>query len=227
MRILVVEDELYLADTLKDILKTENYMVDVVNDGLSAYDAILSGIYDLVLLDIMLPKMDGIEVLKRIREEGIDTPIIILSAKSEIEDRVKGLDYGADDYIPKPFNTTELLARVRARLRRKSDELDLSLPNFGDLELDKQNLTLYKDDKSVVLTLKEAELMEFFLNRKQDVSSKDSILEKVWGYDTDADYNHVEVYISFLRKKLSHLKSKVSIHTVRGVGYTLKENDDV
>ena len=227
MRILVVEDELYLADTLKDILKTENYMVDVVNDGLSAYDAILSGTYDLVLLDIMLPKMDGIEVLKRIREEGIDTPIIILSAKSEIEDRVKGLDYGADDYIPKPFNTTELLARVRARLRRKSDELDLSLPNFGDLELDKQNLTLYKDDKSVVLTLKEAELMEFFLNRKQDVSSKDSILEKVWGYDTDADYNHVEVYISFLRKKLSHLKSKVSIHTVRGVGYTLKENDDV
>lgn len=223
MRVLVIEDELYLADTIKDILKMDKYLVDVVNDGETGYENARTNIYDLILLDIMLPKINGLEVLKRLRANDIKTPVILLTAKSEVTDKVEGLDAGADDYIPKPFNSSELLARVRARLRRKADNIDLGLPHFGDLQLDKKNLTLYKENKSVTLTLKEAELMEFFLTRKTDVSAKDTILERIWGYDTEADYNHVEVYISFLRKKLSYLKSHVKIHTVRGIGYTLKD----
>lgn len=226
MRILIVEDEIYLADTLKAILKKNNYLVDVVHDGEAGYDNALTDIYDLILLDIMLPKMDGITVLKSIRESKITTPVILLTAKGQLSDKVFGLDNGADDYLPKPFETEELLARIRANLRRRNDILCDERLKYGDLVLDKSNLYLMRAEHKVTLTLKEAELMEFFILRKQTVSSKDLIIERIWGYDSDADYNHVEVYVSFLRKKITFLHSTVSIHTVRGIGYTLKENDN-
>ncbi len=227
MRLLVVEDEISLADTLQQILKKNGYLVDVCNDGEAGYDNGLSDAYDLILLDVMLPKMDGISILKSLRRAGIQTPIIMLTAKSELNDKVLGLDNGADDYLPKPFATEELLARIRANLRRRNDTIIDDELKYGDILLDKKNLLLSNSQTTINLTLKEAEILEFFIIRKTQVSSKDTIIEKIWGYDSEADYNHVEVYISFIRKKLNYLKSNVTIHTVRGIGYTLKENEHV
>ncbi|NLU09913.1 MAG: response regulator transcription factor [Tepidanaerobacter acetatoxydans] len=222
MRILIVEDELHLAEALTQILKKNNYTVDAVHDGESGLDNALSGIYDLIILDIMLPKMNGISILKRIRKQEIATPVILLTAKGEISDKVMGLDSGADDYLPKPFATEELLARIRALSRRKGDILPDSSLKYGDIELDALNLKLSKDSKDVKLTLKESELLEFLMLRKNIVTSKELIIEKLWGFDSEVEPNNVEVYISFLRKKLSFLNSKVSIVTVRGVGYILE-----
>lgn len=222
MRLLVIEDELPLLDTLSQILSKEGYLVDTSSDGECGLDNALSGIYDLILLDIMLPKMDGLTVLKTLREEKINTPIIMLTAKSQIEDKIKGLDAGADDYLPKPFNIEELLARIRANVRRKSDAFIPSMLTYGDIQFDKSHLTLYREDTNIKLTHKEGELLEFFIRNKQQVLSKDLLIEKVWGFDADIDHNHVEVYISFLRKKFSYLHSQVQIQTLRGIGYTLK-----
>ncbi|AEE92170.1 DNA-binding response regulator in two-component regulatory system with CusS [Tepidanaerobacter acetatoxydans Re1] len=222
MRILIVEDELHLAEALTQILKKNNYTVDAVHDGESGLDNALSGIYDLIILDIMLPKMNGISILKHIRKQEIATPVILLTAKGEISDKVMGLDSGADDYLPKPFATEELLARIRALSRRKGDILPDSSLKYGDIELDALNLKLSKDSKDVKLTLKESELLEFLMLRKNIVTSKELIIEKLWGFDSEVEPNNVEVYISFLRKKLSFLNSKVSIVTVRGVGYILE-----
>ncbi len=222
MRILIVEDELHLAEALTQILKKNNYTVDAVHDGESGIDNALSGIYDLIILDIMLPKMNGISILKHIRKQEIATPVILLTAKGEISDKVMGLDSGADDYLPKPFATEELLARIRALSRRKGDILPDSSLKYGDIELDALNLKLSKDSKDVKLTLKESELLEFLMLRKNIVTSKELIIEKLWGFDSEVEPNNVEVYISFLRKKLSFLNSKVSIVTVRGVGYILE-----
>lgn len=228
MRLLLVEDEKNLADALARILKKDHYTVDVFYDGESGEDAALSGIYDLIVLDVMMPKKDGFSVLKTLREENINTPILMLTAKADVQDKVMGLDYGADDYIAKPFETSELLARIRANLRRKevsiSTETDLS---FNHLRLNMQSLLLSYEMKQVPLTLKEAELLEYFMIQKNIVLSKEQIIEKVWGYDSEATDNHVEVYISFLRKKLLFLKSSITIQTVRGVGYSLKERDDL
>lgn len=223
MRILVVEDEIHLAEALTQILKKNNYIVDTVNDGESGLDNALSGIYDLILLDIMLPKMNGLDVLKQIRKEEITTPVILLTAKSEISDRVSGLDSGADDYLPKPFATEELLARIRAMSRRKGAVLPDNILRFGDIELNPETLMLTCDKKEVKLILKESQLLELLISRKNAASSKELIIEKIWGFDSEVEHNHVEVYISFLRKKLQHLNSKVKINTVRGVGYTLQE----
>lgn len=222
MRILIVEDELHLAEALTQILKKNNYTVDAVHDGESGLDNALSGIYDLIILDIMLPKMNGISILRHIRKQEIATPVILLTAKGEISDKVMGLDSGADDYLPKPFATEELLARIRALSRRKGDILPDSSLKYGDIELDALNLKLSKDSKDVKLTLKESELLEFLMLRKNIVTSKELIIEKLWGFDSEVEPNNVEVYISFLRKKLSFLNSKVSIVTVRGVGYILE-----
>ncbi|WP_213974586.1 response regulator transcription factor [Tepidanaerobacter acetatoxydans] len=222
MRILIVEDELHLAEALTQILKKNNYTVDAVHDGESGIDNALSGIYDLIILDIMLPKMNGISILKHMRKQEIATPVILLTAKGEISDKVMGLDSGADDYLPKPFATEELLARIRALSRRKGDILPDSSLKYGDIELDALNLKLSKDSKDVKLTLKESELLEFLMLRKNIVTSKELIIEKLWGFDSEVEPNNVEVYISFLRKKLSFLNSKVSIVTVRGVGYILE-----
>ncbi|WP_432409190.1 response regulator transcription factor [Wukongibacter sp. M2B1] len=222
MRILIVEDELHLAEALKQILKKNNYTVDVVHDGESGLDNALSDIYDLIILDIMLPKMDGINVLKNIREEGIEVPVILLTAKGEISDKVIGLDSGADDYLAKPFATEELLARIRAMSRRKGEIIPDNSLKYGDIELNTATLKLLKGSKEVKITLKESELLEFLILRKNIVTSKELIIEKLWGYDSEAEHNHVEVYISFLRKKLIFLNSEVTINTIRGVGYVLE-----
>lgn len=223
MRILVVEDELHLAEALTQILKKNNYIVDTVNDGESGLDNALSGIYDLILLDIMLPKINGLDVLKQLRKDEIRTPVILLTAKGEISDKVVGLDSGADDYLAKPFATEELLARIRAMSRRKGDILPDNILRFGDIELNPETLMLTCEKKEVKLILKESQLLELLITRKNASSSKELIIEKIWGFDSEVEHNHVEVYISFLRKKLHHLNSKVKINTVRGVGYTLQE----
>lgn len=223
MRILVVEDELHLAEALAQILRKNNYTVDTVNDGESGLDNALSNIYDLILLDIMLPKMDGISLLKEIRKEGIATPVILLTAKGEIPDRVIGLDSGADDYLPKPFATEELLARIRAMSRRKGEVLQDNTLKFGDIELNLSTLKLSRGTKEVKLILKESQLLELLILRKNAATSKELIIEKLWGFDAEVEHNHVEVYISFLRKKIVFLNSEVVINTVRGVGYILED----
>lgn len=222
MRILIVEDELHLAEALTQILKKHNYSVDAVHDGASGLDYALSGIYDLLLLDIMMPEMDGISVLKKLRGNGVSTPVIFLTAKGEISDMVTGLDYGADDYIAKPFSSEELLARIRAALRRKGEVVPDDALKFGDVELNTANLKLTVNGKDMKLNLKESELLELLILRKQAVTSKEQIIEKLWGFDSEVEHNNVEVYISFLRKKLTFLNSAVRISTLRNVGYVLE-----
>ncbi|WP_339818428.1 response regulator transcription factor [Paenibacillus sp. FSL R7-0216] len=222
MRILIAEDEVHLAEALSQILKKHHYSVDVVHDGEAGLDNAQSGIYDLLLLDVMMPKMDGFTVLKTLRAEGISTPVILLTAKGEIEDKVSGLDYGADDYIAKPFSTEELLARIRAALRRKGEVIPEDALKFGDIELNTTNLKLSSQGKEIKLNLKECELLELLINRKQAVTSKEQIIEKLWGFDSEVEHNNVEVYISFLRKKFTFLHSAVRIGTIRGVGYVLE-----
>ncbi|MEB1807398.1 MAG: response regulator transcription factor [Bacillaceae bacterium] len=223
MRILIVEDELHLSEALTQILRNNNYSVDAVHDGNLGLDHALSGIYDIIILDIMLPKIDGITVLKHIRKERISTPVILLTAKGGISDKVTGLDSGADDYLAKPFSTEELLARIRSATRRRGELSPDHTLTFGDIELNTANLKLSsKNGKELKLILKESELLELLLIRKNTVTSKEMIIEKLWGFDSDVEYNNVEVYISFLRKKLAFLKSSVSIKTIRGVGYVLE-----
>lgn len=222
MRILIVEDEVHLAEALSQILKKQNYSVDAVHDGHSGLDNALSGIYDLLLLDINLPGMDGIKILKTVRDEGIATPVILLTAKGEVEDKISGLDYGADDYVAKPFVTGELLARIRAALRRRGEVVPEDTLKFGDIELNTSNLKLTCGGKELKLILKESELLELMMTRKSAVTSKEQIIEKLWGFDSEVEHNNVEVYVSFLRKKLTFLSSSVRINTIRGVGYVLE-----
>ncbi|MDF2715874.1 MAG: transcriptional regulator [Paenibacillus sp.] len=222
MRILIIEDEVGLAEALTQILRKHHYSVDTVHDGRSGLDNVLSGIYDLLLLDIMLPEMDGITLLRTIRGKGISTPVILLTAKGEIPDKIAGLDYGADDYVAKPFSTEELLARIRAALRCKSEVIPDVTLKFGDTELNTANLKLACKGKELKLILKESELLELLMSRKHAVTSKEQIIEKLWGFDSEVEYNNVEVYISFLRKKLAFLNSSVRISTIRGVGYVLE-----
>jgi len=222
MRILIVEDELHLAEALTQILRKNNYTVDAAHDGEVGLDNALSDIYDVIILDIMLPKIDGITILKEIRKEGLSTPVILLTAKGEISDKVIGLDSGADDYLAKPFATEELLARIRALSRRKGEVLSDNTLKFGDIELNTNNLKLSCDSKEMKITLKESELLDLLISRKNSATSKEIIIEKIWGFDSEVEHNHVEVYISFLRKKLTYLSSQVIINTVRGVGYILE-----
>lgn len=225
MRILIVEDEAQLSEALGAILEKNNYIVDRVFDGESGLDYILSDIYDGVILDIMLPKLNGIEVLKKARKEGISTPIILLTAKGEVEDRIIGLDCGADDYLPKPFYVEELMARIRALTRRKGEVQSDNLLSYGDITLNIGNLELGSKENSIKLTAKESGLLELLINRKDMISNKDDIISKLWGYESEAEHNNVEVYVSFLRRKLSYLKSKVAIKAIRNLGYILEYKD--
>jgi DNA-binding response OmpR family regulator len=222
MRLLIVEDEVALAEALVQILNKNKYMADACYDGESGLDNALTDIYDAIILDIMLPKMNGLEVLKQIRLNKISTPVILLTAKDEVADKVKGLDYGADDYLTKPFATEELLARIRTIIRRKENLVCESNLSFEDISLNLSTYELSCKGNSVKLGLKEYAIMELFLKNQSRVISKENLIEKVWGYESDAEYNNVEVYISFLRKKLNHIHSSVSIKTVRGVGYRLE-----
>ena len=225
MRILIVEDEVQLSEALGAILEKNNYIVDRVFDGESGLDYILSDIYDGVILDIMLPKLNGIEVLKKARKERISTPIILLTAKGEVEDRIIGLDCGADDYLPKPFYVEELMARIRALTRRKGEVQSDNLLPYGDITLNIGNLELGSKENSIKLTAKESGLLELLINRKDMISNKDDIISKLWGYESEAEHNNVEVYVSFLRRKLSYLKSKVAIKAIRNLGYILEYKD--
>lgn len=223
MRILLVEDEVELSDALKQILINNKYNVDAVYDGDDGLNYALTDIYDLIILDIMLPKINGLMVLKDLRRKGISTPIIMLTAKSQIEDKVVGLDLGADDYLTKPFAPEELLARIRALSRRKINVIEENILVFGDIRLNLETYDLDVNGENIRLTLKEFEIIKYFIERPKCVVSKDDLITKLWGFDSEVEYNNIEVYISFIRKKLSFLKSKVSIVTIRGVGYRLEE----
>lgn len=226
MRILMVEDEKYMAEAVAQVLKKNNYSVDLAYDGEYGLDCAVSNIYDIIILDIMLPKLNGINVLKELRGQGIETPVILLTARGDTEDKVRGLDSGADDYLAKPFHTGELLARLRALGRRKTALLNDGILKYGDITLDPLTLVLGKGDKEIKLTLKESQLMELLIKRDSMIISKEAIIEKLWGYDTDAEHNRVEIHVSLLRKKLAQLKSGVSIRTIRGAGYVLKTAKD-
>ncbi len=225
MRILIVEDEEQLSEALGAILEKHNYIVDRVFNGEDGLDYILSDIYDLVILDIMLPLMNGLDVLKKARKEGIECPIILLTAKGEVSDKVEGLDCGADDYLPKPFYTEELLARIRALSRRKGEVTNENELSFGDITLNIGTLELSTSLNSVKLTAKEFGLLELLINRNGSVINKDDIINKLWGFESEAEHNNVEVYISFLRRKLTFLKSKVTIKAIRNMGYLLEYKD--
>lgn len=225
MRILIVEDEISLAEAVTAILKKEQYFVDAVYDGRDGLDYALSGIYDLILLDIMLPKMNGLDVLREIRNNNISTPVMLLTARSEINDKIKGLDCGADDYLTKPFNKGELLARIRALTRRKG-EIPSNELTFGDLTLNQSTYELICGNLNVKLGAKEFKIMQMLMFAPKSIISKDEFIEKIWGYDSEAEYNSIEVYISFLRKKLGAIKSTVQIKASRGIGYYIEENKE-
>ena len=219
MRILIVEDEREIVDGLETVLQHEKYLVDSVYDGLSGLECVLSGLYDLVILDIMLPKLSGLDILKNAREQGVGVPIVLLTAKSQIDDKVSGLDLGADDYITTPFDVEELLARIRARTRRRKDSRQNAI-FFGDLTLDKQTQKLSCGKNSIKLGNKEFQLAEYLLSNAGQILTKDMMLAKIWGPWDTSEYNNVEVYVSFLRKKLKFLDSKIQIVTTKGVGYS-------
>ena len=216
MRILYVEDEKYLADAVIYVLEKSNISVEWAEDGEKGLELAMNPIYDCLVLDIMLPKISGLDILKHIRKQGIKTPVIMLSALSEVEDKIKGLDLGADDYLAKPFKTSELIARLKALNRRPALQ-DEKIIKFKDLRYNKENRTL----NDLELTEKEAELLETLLTEPDRAKSKDYLLNHIWGSDNFGDDNYIEVYISYLRKKLKELNSKVQIKTIRGLGYKL------
>lgn len=223
MKILLVEDEKQLNEALSQILINEKYSVDSVYNGEDGLEYGLTDIYDLIILDIMLPKLNGLEVLRKLRKENISTPIILLTAKDSIEDKVTGLDLGADDYLPKPFSPQELLARLRALSRRKGEVINDNLLSFGDIQLNLSNYDLICGNSTVTLTQKEFEILNYFMQRPKNIVSKDDLITKLWGFDCDIEYNNIEVYISFLRRKLTFIKSSVKITTIRRAGYKLEE----
>ena len=222
MRILVVEDEIRLAETLGELLRREGYTADLRHDGESGLDCAMSGIYDMMILDVMLPKLDGFTVLRRLRDAKCTVPVLMLTARSEVSDRVEGLDRGADYYLTKPFEPRELLACIRALTRRQPELRASDALEFGDLTLDLNAFTLSCGGRSVRLSRKEFDMCELLMRNRQVVLTKETLLLKLWGYESDAEDNNVEVYISFLRKKLTHLHSQVRIKTIRMVGYCLE-----
>ena len=222
MKLLYAEDEKSLSEAVVDVLEYNKFSVDAVYDGRDALDYAQSGHYDGIILDVMMPKLSGLEVLERLRAAGSKTPILLLTAKSEIEDRIAGLDLGADDYLPKPFAMGELLARIRAMLRRRA-EFTPDVLSLGNLSLDRQSYTLSVGDNRIILPKLEFQLMELFLLNRGIYLSTEDILVKVWGYDTDTEIGVVWVYISYLRKKLTALGANVAIQAKRNIGYTLTE----
>lgn len=222
MRLLLAEDEKELSKALCAALKHNNYSVDAVYNGQDAFDYGIDENYDAIILDIMMPKMNGIEVLAELRRNDISTPVMILTAKSEIDDKISGLDAGADDYMTKPFDMREFLARVRALTRRKS-EFSPNLLSFSDISLNRESFELSCKGESIRLGNKEFQMLEMLMTNPARLISTEQFMERIWGYETEAEINVVWVYISYLRKKLSGLNSSVEIKAVRGVGYTLEE----
>lgn len=221
MRILIAEDERNLAEALSVFFEKNQFSVDTVFDGQAAYDYAVSGGYDAIILDVMMPRLDGVEVLRRLRAERICTPVMMLTAKAQKDDRITGFNAGADDYLPKPFEPDELICRVRAMLRRAGDYKPTAL-TYADLTLDAAAGRLSCGEQAVRLSGREFQVMELFLRAPQVVLSAERILERVWGWDSDAEINVVWVHISNLRKKLKTLGSRVSIYANRGMGYVLE-----
>ncbi len=221
MRILIVEDERRLAEALGQIMMEQRYQTDLVYDGADGLDYALTGQYDAIILDVMLPKVDGFEVARRLRAAHISTPILMLTARDEVPDKIAGLDCGADDYMTKPFDIGELLARVRALTRRQGEVLGEQLA-AGDLVLELSTRCLRRGDKYVRLGFKEFDVLRQLMSHPRSVVPKEDIIARVWGLESEAEDNNVEVYISFLRKKLLYLSSNVTIGTVRKVGYYLE-----
>ena len=223
MRVLIAEDEIGIAKALKLILEKNRFSVDMVHNGLDALDYMLSVSYDAVVLDIMMPGLDGLEVLKRARAAGVSSPVLFLTARGEIEDRVAGLDAGADDYLPKPFATCEFVSRVKA-LTRRSGSYTPDIISLGETKLDLSGYTLSRGDRSVRLGNKEFQLMELFMRNRGRVFSTEYLMDKVWGLDSEAEIDVVWTYIGFLRKKLRQLDADIEIKTIRGAGYALEES---
>lgn len=223
MKLLLVEDEDRMAQALREILRQENYDVDCCQDGIRALEAIEGNLYDLVILDVMLPGLNGFEVVKKARKMGIQTPVLMLTAKAEVDDKVTGLDSGADDYLTKPFLTKELLARVRALVRRNIHTSDGTL-KYEDilLEVSTATLTCVTNEQSVRLSEKECRIMEYLIANQTQILTREQLAIKIWGIDNDAEYNNVEVYMSFTRKKLNFIGAKTEIKAVRGLGYELR-----
>lgn len=225
MRLLLAEDERELSSALAAILRHSNYSVDAVYDGADALDYGLNGGYDGIILDIMMPKRDGLSVLRELRAQGVGTPVLLLTAKSQVEDRIQGLDTGADDYLVKPFAMGELLARIRAMTRRKG-EFSPNTLTYGGLTLDRESFELCCGSKTCRLGNREFQIMELLLSSPRRLFSTEFLLEKIWGWDGEAEVNVVWVYISNLRKKLASLDSPVEIRAARGLGYTLEVRND-
>ncbi|MCI8606987.1 MAG: response regulator transcription factor [Hungatella sp.] len=222
MRVLIAEDEFELAKGLKFLLEKNKFSVDVVHDGAAALECFGTGSYDVIVLDIMMPKVDGLKVLKTIRRTGSGVPILMLTAKGEVEDRVQGLEAGADDYLPKPFATREFIARVKALSRRNTAYAEAVL-EFGDVRLDCNRYELSCGDVSVRLNNKEFQLMELFMRHPHFVFSTSHLMDKIWGQDSEADLNVVWTYVGFIRKRLKQVGGGVEIRTARGAGYSLEE----
>ena len=224
MKVLIVEDEYNLADVIKERLEKEKLTVDIIEDGEEGYYYASTGTYDLIILDVMLPNMSGFEILNKLRNDNIDSKIIMLTARSTIEDKLNGLENGADDYLTKPFHMDELVARVNIQLKRNSNKNNLS---FGDLVLNTTNLkvTCTKTNEEVELIKKEFQLLEYFINNPNQVLSKEQIYDRVWGVENEIESNNLEAYLSFIRKKLRAIESNVVIKSVRGMGYKIEDGN--
>ncbi len=223
MKILIIEDEYSLADAIAETLKKEKFQVNIITNGEDGENEALTNVYDLILLDVMLPKKDGFEILTNLRDEKIDTPVIMLTAQSEMSNKLNGLENGADDYITKPFHTRELVARVKVILKRKTNVNDTHILEYSDLKLNLTTGKMCVNDTEIAINGKELNLLEILLLNKNSIVNREMLANKIWGYNSETEYNNVEVYVSFLRKKLKLLKSKVKIKAVRGIGYKLEE----
>jgi len=222
MKLLLAEDEKELSNALVAVMKHNNYSVDAVYDGKDALDYAMNEEYDGIVLDIMMPKLNGIEVLTELRKNHKSTPVLLLTAKAEVQDRISGLDAGADDYLPKPFATGELMARIRAMTRRKA-HFTPNILQMGNIKLNRENFELYSDGGSFRLGNKEFQMLEMLMNNPHCVISTNQFMERIWGYDSETEINVIWVYISYLRKKLTAIGADVEIKASRGVGYTLEE----
>lgn len=227
MHILIIEDEYALAELIKEKLTKDGYIVDIETDGEEGYYNALSGLYDLIILDVMLPSMNGFEILKKLREEEIESKVIMLTAKSMLEDKLNGLENGANDYLTKPFHIEELLARVNVQLNKTSTSKKKKI-SYEDIEIDitKSVLKNTNNNEEVELVCKELKLLEYFINNKEQILSKDQIYNKVWGVENEIESNNLEAYLSFIRRKLKAINSKVNIKAIRGLGYKMEVNND-
>ena len=227
MKILIIEDEYNLADAISSMLKKEKYSVEIKTDGMEGLDEALTDIYDLIILDVMLPSMNGFEILKELREENINSKILMLTAKNTLDDKLVGFNNGADDYLTKPFHMEELMARVNVQLR-KNKKISNDIMELGDINLNIKSMELSNknENNKVKIIGKEFQLLELFMNNPNQVMEKEQLFLKIWGYESECDINTLEAYISFIRKKLKLIKSKINLKAIRNMGYVLEVEDE-